>query len=93
LTSTGGAGAMVFLNRKSGDNFEVRIEFGTYFIAFSGACDPEVGSRVLKALKRDRGTPVKSLRCDPHVQEKTCWLHGEGWCFSTRDPIQVEASP
>jgi protein-L-isoaspartate(D-aspartate) O-methyltransferase len=88
LTSTEGAGAMVFLRRMSEDYFEARISFGTYFIEFRGACDLQEGRRLFEALKRDRGTTVRSLRCDRHVHEKSCWLHGDGWCFSTRDPIQ-----
>jgi protein-L-isoaspartate(D-aspartate) O-methyltransferase len=90
LSATSGAGAMVFLKRRSEHNFEARIAFGTYFIPFSGACDPEVGSRLMEALKRDRGASVKSLRRDPHAQGETCWLHGDGWCFSTCEPVPTE---
>ena len=88
LESTRGAGAMVLLHRMSADNFAARLAFGTYFIAFSGACDPIAGSHLCEALQRDRGKSVRSLRCDSHVHETTCWLHGDGWCFSTCDPIR-----
>jgi protein-L-isoaspartate(D-aspartate) O-methyltransferase len=27
---------------------------------------------------------LKSLRRDPHDKDDTCWLHGNGWCFSKR---------
>jgi protein-L-isoaspartate(D-aspartate) O-methyltransferase len=86
-----GPGAMALLTRGSADNFNARLQFGTYFIAFSGACDPEVGGRLANALSHDRGAPVKSLRCDAHEKDATCWLHGNGWCFSAREPI--EAAP
>jgi protein-L-isoaspartate(D-aspartate) O-methyltransferase len=82
---------MALLTRGSADNFNARLQFGTYFIAFSGACDPEVGGRLANALSHDRGAPVKSLRCDAHEKDATCWLHGNGWCFSAREPI--EAAP
>jgi len=91
LSSTSGEGAMAFLNRISANSFMARIPSGTYFIAFSGACDAAVSIRLVEALRRDRGQPVRSLRCDPHAEEKTCWLHGDGWCFSTRDPILAES--
>jgi protein-L-isoaspartate(D-aspartate) O-methyltransferase len=25
---------------------------------------------------------VRSLRCDAHAQDESCWLHRDGWCFS-----------
>lgn len=90
LTPNKGAGAMAYLTRKSEDTFEARLMFGVQFIPFSGARDPEVSSQLFAALDRDYGASVKSLRCDPHAKEETCWLHGERWCFSTRDPVQAE---
>jgi len=87
LSPAEGAGAMAFLKRLDAEIFEARLAFGTFFIPFSGACDPEVEKRLSDALKRDRGAPVKSLRLDPHAQEQSCWLHGDGWCFSTRDAM------
>jgi protein-L-isoaspartate(D-aspartate) O-methyltransferase len=84
-----GPGAMALLTRRSADNFDARLHFGTYFIAFSGACDPEAGVRLANALSHDRGASVRSLRCDAHAKDETCWLHGNGWCFSNREPIQA----
>jgi hypothetical protein len=80
---------MALLTRASADNFHAHLHFGTYFIAFSGACDPEVGELLAKALSHDRGAPVKSLRCDAHEKDTTCWLHRSGWCFSIRAPAQA----
>jgi protein-L-isoaspartate(D-aspartate) O-methyltransferase len=88
LTPAKGPGAMTFLTRRSVDSFEARLVFGVQFIAFRGARDPEVGRQLSETLKRDDGRNVKSLRCDAHPRDKTCWLHGDGWCFSTRGPIQ-----
>jgi protein-L-isoaspartate(D-aspartate) O-methyltransferase len=90
LTVTRGPGIMMLLTRKSADGFAARLLCGVAFIDFSGARDPEVSIQLGKALRRDQGAPVKSLRCDSHEKEESCWLHGDGWCFSTRAPLQAE---
>jgi protein-L-isoaspartate(D-aspartate) O-methyltransferase len=89
MTVTRGPGVMMLLTRKSEDIFEARLLCGVGFIDFSGARNPEVSMRLSEALRRDQGAPVKSLRCDGHEKEETCWLHGVGWCFSTREPVQA----
>ena len=87
-----GPGAMALLTRRSDDNFAAELHFGTYFIPFSGACDPAIAGPLAEALARDQGKAVKSLRLDPHEKDKTCWLHSDTWCFSTRDPIQSDSA-
>jgi len=84
LTPDSGIGAMACLTRKREKSFEAKLSFGVQFIPFSGANDPEVSAQLSIALRRDKGAPVRSLRCEAHKKEDTCWLHGEGWCFSTR---------
>ncbi len=91
LTSAGGGGAMALLTRKTAENFAARLDFGVYFIGFSGARDSDVSAQLAAVLKRDQGSSVKSLRCDVHDRDETCWLHGEGWCFSARDPVAAES--
>jgi protein-L-isoaspartate(D-aspartate) O-methyltransferase len=91
LAPAKGLGAMALVTRVCEGSFEARLSFGTQFIAFSGACDPEVGRQLAEALRRDQGTAVRSLRCDPHEIGESCWLHGEGWCFSTREPFHTES--
>jgi protein-L-isoaspartate(D-aspartate) O-methyltransferase len=87
LTPDNGTGAMAYLRRRSAENFEARLVFGAQFIPFGGARDREVSSQLAKALRGNQGAAVRSLRCDAHEKEESCWLHGEGWCFSTRDGI------
>jgi protein-L-isoaspartate(D-aspartate) O-methyltransferase len=90
MTVTNGPGVMTLLTRKSEESFAARLLCGVAFIDFSGARDPEVSIQLGKALRRDQGAPVKSLRCDSHEKEESCWLHGEGWCFSARAPFQAK---
>ena len=82
---------MALLTRRSQQWFAAKLDFGVYFIGFSGARDAEVSAQLGAALKRDRGSGVKSLRCDGHDKDESCWLHGDCWCFSTRDPVPAEA--
>jgi protein-L-isoaspartate(D-aspartate) O-methyltransferase len=91
LTPDRGTGAMAYLTRRSEETFEARLSFGVQFIPFSGAHDSQVSARLSSALHRDKGAPVRSLRCDSHDRQDTCWLHGNGWCFSTRAPAQDPA--
>jgi protein-L-isoaspartate(D-aspartate) O-methyltransferase len=84
LTSTRGPGIMAYLTRKSADSFTAWLTGSVFFVDFAGARDPSVSSELAIALKRDMGASVRSLRCDRHEKDETCWLHGDGWCFSRR---------
>jgi protein-L-isoaspartate(D-aspartate) O-methyltransferase len=79
-----GPGAMLSVKRCTEDGFAARFLCGAGFIDFQGARDPATSRRLAAALRRDRGTAVKSLRRDIHRKDETCWLHGEGWCLSRR---------
>jgi protein-L-isoaspartate(D-aspartate) O-methyltransferase len=35
---------------------------------------------------------VRSVRRDHHAEDETCWLHGEGWCLSRREPANAGRS-
>jgi protein-L-isoaspartate(D-aspartate) O-methyltransferase len=59
----------------------------------AGARDAEVGSRLEQAFARDRGAGVRSVRTDRHVENETCWLHGDGWCVSRREPDHAQQAP
>ena len=66
------------------DGFAARFLCRAGFIDFQGARNPAISRRLAAALRRDQGAAVKSLRRDDHNEDKTCWLHGEGWCLSRR---------
>ena len=82
LTSTRGPGTMAHLTRKSADLFAATLNGSVFFVDFAGARNPTYSSDLASALNRDQGASVRSLRCDPHEKDATCWLHGDGWCFS-----------
>jgi hypothetical protein len=81
---------MALLTRKTTHNFAAELHYGTYFIPFTGACDPKIAAQLTEALAHDQGKPVKSLRLDPHDRSDACWLHSEDLCFSINDPAQTE---
>ena len=82
LTSTRGPGTMAHLMRTSADLFAAALQGSVFFVDFGGARDPDVSSELARALRRDEGAGVRSLRCDVHMKDESCWLHGQGWCFS-----------
>lgn len=92
LTSTRGPGAMAHLVRKSLDLFAASLYGSVFFVDFDGARDPAVSVELAQALQCDEGVGVRSLRCDPHPKDDSCWLHGKGWCFSRRIPISAAPS-
>lgn len=90
LTATRGPGTMAYLTRKSADNFAVTLTGSVFFVDFAGARNSAVSAALAQALKQDEGAGVRSLRCDAHERDESCWLHGEGWCFSRRPAIAFE---
>ena len=90
LTSTRGPGTMAYLTRKSADLFAAMLCGSVFFVDFEGARDPAVSDELARALRRDHGAGVRSLRCDAHDKDESCWLHGSGWCFSRRAPVLAQ---
>ena len=79
---------MAHLTRLSEDRFAASLRGSVFFVDFAGARDPAVSNELAVALKRDKGAVVRSLRCDAHEKGESCWLHGDGWCFS-RSPASA----
>lgn len=82
LTSTRGPGTMAHIARKSAEWFSAALVGSVFFVDFCGARDSGVSRELARALRRDHGASVQSLRRDAHAKDASCWLHGEGWCFS-----------
>ena len=81
---------MAHLVRISADFFAATLEGSVFFVDFGGARDPACSSELAGALRRDGGAAVRSLRCDVHVKDESCWLHGNGWCFSRQAAPMVD---
>jgi protein-L-isoaspartate(D-aspartate) O-methyltransferase len=84
LTATRGPGTMAHLLRVNTEWFRAALVSTAYFVDFVGARDEAVSAELAEALRHDQGLGVRSLRCDVHDKDLTCWLHGQGWCFSRR---------
>jgi protein-L-isoaspartate(D-aspartate) O-methyltransferase len=86
------AGRALHWSTQTGYVLQVRHEPRGYAARFlspvsifscTGARDPESDRRLGDAFVRGGWESVRSLRRDAHEQEVTCWLHGQGFCFST----------
>lgn len=85
LTADDRWGAMLLLTRQE-DFFAARFIRPVGFIAFAGARDPEMSRRLKLAIERRDMCTVRSLRRDGHAEDGSCWLHGDDWCLSRREP-------
>ena len=85
-------GGMLLVTREAEDSFAARFLCQVGFIDFRGARDPDINGRLAAALAQDRGRVVQSLRRDHHAQNRTCWLHSEGWCLSRRPPAVTRSA-
>jgi len=89
LTSSEGPGTMARLTRRGESVYAARLNGSVAFIEFQGARDVTLSRQLAEALVRDHGEQVRSLRRDVHDKDKSCWLHGGGWCFSRREAEEV----
>jgi protein-L-isoaspartate(D-aspartate) O-methyltransferase len=92
MTAFHRAGAMLLITRAADSEYAARFVRRVGFIDFRGARNAEIGRQLSRALTRDDGGSVRSLRRDPHRKNRTCWLHGEGWCLSRREIAGAKAS-
>ena len=86
--------------------FQIRREARGYSAAFVsptaifhcvGARDATSMALLKAAFARDRAARpwrrVASLRREPHRQDRSCWLHGAGYCLSLRQPNADDDGP
>jgi protein-L-isoaspartate(D-aspartate) O-methyltransferase len=85
-------GGMLLVTREPEEGFAARFLCQAGFIDFSGARDADISHRLAAAFARDWGHAVQSLRRDHHAKDRTCWLHGDGWCLSRRLPTVTRSA-
>nr|WP_246781505.1 methyltransferase domain-containing protein [Rhodoblastus sphagnicola] len=86
LTADEGRGAMVLARRRDDGDCDIDILGAVRFIGFSGLRDAEANDRLARAFARAPASDIKSLRRDAHAEDTSCWLHGEDFCLSRREP-------
>jgi protein-L-isoaspartate(D-aspartate) O-methyltransferase len=74
----------LFLVAREGAGFTARFAGMVMVYSCSGSRDAALNDKLRQNLSRPIWGGVKSLRTDPHDADDTCWLHGDGWCFSTK---------
>jgi len=84
LTAEQRAGVVLLATRQTDDAFAARLIRPVWFIEFIGVRDAEAQILLKRALDRGNIAVVTSLRRDRHAEEEACWLHGDGYCLSTR---------
>jgi protein-L-isoaspartate(D-aspartate) O-methyltransferase len=85
-TEAGYGGFFKIVREQNG--FSARFVCPTGILHFTGARTAEAGRLLSEAFRNDavRLADLASLRRDRHEKEPACWLHGDGYCFSTRPP-------
>ena len=80
---------------RQGQFYKVRRTGTTFAACFLRPCgiipcmsarDSQSEAVLTEAFERGGMEDVRSLRGEPHLREPACWLHGDGYCLSRRDP-------
>ena len=84
LTADDRQGAVFRIERLAeGYSYSASAISGVSIYPCSGARAPEAERRLARALAKGGQNSVRSLRLDKHARGSRCWLHGDGYCFST----------
>ena len=83
-TDAGASGkGVVFRVERRGDAYAASVLCPVAIFPCVGGIDPEADRSLAEAMARlDQGELIRSLRRDKHERQSTCWLHGDGYCFS-----------
>jgi protein-L-isoaspartate(D-aspartate) O-methyltransferase len=85
LTAEGGLGTVFRIERQATPSaFAAAAVSGVRIYPCSGARSASAARLLARALADGGQRFVRSLRLDAHAREATCWLHGDGYCLSTR---------
>ncbi len=83
-----GKGIVALISRSDtpndSNNFDARVlQRMVAIYSAVGIRDPQMNDQLGKALMRSFMPHFKRLRRDVHEESSTCWLHGNGVCFSS----------
>jgi len=79
-----GVGVVMRVAREA-SGWAARVLMSCLFFPCIGGIDAEADRALAAAFARlAESGEVRSLRRERHAREANCWLHGEGYCFSTR---------
>jgi protein-L-isoaspartate(D-aspartate) O-methyltransferase len=94
LTSQRLGGFMLKVTRAGGgQRLAAELLCRAWFIPFTGGRDAALDERLATAIEGGHSDLVRSLRLDRHVPDGSCWLHGDGFCLSWRDPDPADRAP
>ncbi len=83
LTAENRQGTVFRIERLSaGPGYSASAVSGVSIYPCAGARTPSAAHLLARALGKGGQQFVRSLRLDPHDSGGTCWLHGQGYCFS-----------
>jgi protein-L-isoaspartate(D-aspartate) O-methyltransferase len=80
---SGGKGVMMLVKRE-GERYAARLLSLVMIYSSTSVRDAGVNAALAKQIGSPKLFSVQSLRRDAHEPEETCWLHGNGFCFSQR---------
>jgi protein-L-isoaspartate(D-aspartate) O-methyltransferase len=85
LTADGGHGTVFRFERLADqDRYRATAVSGVAIYPCAGARSIKAERLLARTLAQGAQRFVRSLRLDAHAQDPTCWLHGDGYCLSTR---------
>lgn len=85
--SSASGGGIVLKVTHNPHGYSARLLVTCMFFPCIGAIDAAADRCLGDALARmPEADSVRSLRREPHAPESECWLHGAGYCLSTRLP-------
>ena len=83
---TAEAGGIMLRVERRPTSFAARAAGRIWIYPCLGAREKADIDRLSQAFARLEFQFIRSLRLDPHDVDGACWLHGNGWCLSCREP-------
>ena len=85
LTADNGHGVVFRIERlEDGKGYRATAVSSVAIYPCAGARTAKAERPLARALAQGGQHFVRSLRLDAHAHDATCWLHGDGYCLSTR---------